>query len=113
MSLRCVIVDDNPSFLEDAATMLEREGLSIVGVASNTRDALARVEELQPDVALVDIFLGAESGFDLARRLAESVPVILVSTYAEGDFAELIEEAPVAGFVPKSSLSALAISQLV
>jgi CheY-like chemotaxis protein len=117
MPLRCLIVDDNPAFLEGAATLLRREGLVIAGVASNTNDALQRARELRPDVALVDISLGTESGFDLARRLVEAdggtLEVILISSRAEEDFADLIEEAPVAGFVAKSELSLSAIERLV
>ena len=76
-------------------------------------EALERARELQLDVALVDISLGSESGFEVARRLVEAdggtLNVILVSTHAESDFVDLIEEAPVAGFVPKSELSRSAI----
>jgi peptide/nickel transport system substrate-binding protein len=66
MALRCRIVDDNPAFLEAASSLLEREDLNVVGLASTT-DAVRAAEELRPDVALVDITLGAESGFDLVR----------------------------------------------
>lgn len=117
MAIRCLIVDDNAAFLEEAAALLRRDGLVIVGLASNAREALERAQQLHPDVALVDISLGAESGLELARRLVtigEGAPtVILISTRAETDFAELIEEAPVAGFVPKAELSASAIRRLV
>ena len=72
--LRCLIVDDNASFLDAATNLLEREGLDVVGVASTSDEALRQAEELRPDVVLVDIMLGTESGFDLARRLADAVP---------------------------------------
>jgi DNA-binding LytR/AlgR family response regulator len=64
---------------------------------------------------LVDIDLGPESGFDLARRLAESAapPVILISTYAEEDYADLIAGSPALGFLPKATLSAAAISGML
>jgi len=117
MSLRCLIVDDNASFLQAAASLLEREGMTVVGVASAIADALRQANELTPDVVLVDIMLGHQSGIDLARRLAEAKPggfaVILISTHAEADFADLIHEAPVAGFVPKLELSASTIKRLV
>ena len=65
---------------------------------------------------LADIALGQESGFDLAERLAgmdsRDTTVILISTHAEADFAELIEQAPVAGFLAKSELSADEIRRL-
>ena len=114
--LRCLIVDDNAYFLEAAADLLKREGLIVLGVASDTADALRLARELRPDVVLVDIMLGGESGIDLARRLAEANSggpvIILISTHAAADFADLIQEAPVAGFVPKSELSASAIRRL-
>jgi Response regulator receiver domain len=69
MPLRCLIVDDNASFLDAAAGLLEREGMAIAGVAS-AAEALRKAGELRPDIVLVDIMLGRESGIDLAHRLA-------------------------------------------
>ncbi len=116
VSLRCLIVDDNAYFLEAAADLLTRQGVTVAGVASASADALRLTRELRPDVVLVDIMLGRESGIDLARRLAGANSggpvIILISTHAEADFADLIQEAPVAGFVPKSELSASAIRRL-
>jgi len=61
--------------------------------------------------------LGPESGFDLARRLAEmdtdGPAVIMVATHAGADFADLIAEAPAAGFIPESQLSAGTIQRLL
>jgi DNA-binding NarL/FixJ family response regulator len=114
--LRCLIVDDNASFLKAATALLEREGVSVVGVASNGSEALTHARALRPDVILLDIALGAESGLEIARRLDEADPngakVILISTHAEADFADLIDATPAAGFVPKSELSASAVRRL-
>jgi len=118
MAFGVLIVDDNRLFLDAARALLEREGLRVVGVATTSAEALQRVEELQPEVVLVDITLGDESGFDLARRLAGrsqagDLTVILISTHSEADFEDLISESPAAGFVPKPALSAEAIWQIV
>jgi DNA-binding NarL/FixJ family response regulator len=112
VELRCLIVDDNPSVLIAARGLLEREGIGVVGVASNTAEAVRSVADLQPDVVLVDIDLGGESGFDLARRLHGS-NVILISTHAERDYADLIEASPALGFLAKSELSANAIRAIL
>src|SRR3954452_8953581 len=114
MPLRCVIVDDSPSLLAAASSLLEREGIAVVGVASTSREAVGLVEKLRPDVTLIDIDLGGESGFDLARQLANGIPQqhsrsILISTHAEEYLRDLIQASPALGFVPKSHLSAKAI----
>jgi DNA-binding NarL/FixJ family response regulator len=116
--MRCLIVDDNRSFLDAARVLLEREGMTVAGVALNSAEALRQAEALRPEVVLVDISLGEESGFDLARRLVEDdlgyeATVLLISTLAEEDVADLIAEGPAAGFVPKSELSASAIRRFV
>jgi DNA-binding NarL/FixJ family response regulator len=111
--VRCVIVDDNSLFLEGAAELLRREGLDVVGVASDSAEAIRLVTALCPDVTLVDIDLGEEDGFELAQQLSDisaaSSKVILVSTHAEEDLAHLIEESPALGFIAKTRLSAQAI----
>jgi DNA-binding NarL/FixJ family response regulator len=122
MFLRSLLVDDNDAFLEAASVLLEREGVMIVGVASNTAEALRQARALRPDVILVDIGLGDESGFDLARLLTRDgqgggqkvrAEVILISSYAETDYAQLIAESPAAGFLAKSELSARAIGRIL
>ena len=113
-----LIVDDNKSFLEAASILLEREGLSVAGVASTGADALRQVEAPNPDVVLVDIFLGEESGLDLTKRLVQDgvvheAPVILISTHSQADLEDLITASPAAGFLPKAELSASAIRGIV
>jgi CheY-like chemotaxis protein len=121
MPLRCLLVDDNEAFLEAASLLLEREGVTVAGVASSIAEALRQARALRPDVILVDIGLGEESGFDLARLLAQDgrggqgvgAEVILISTGAEADYSELIEESPAAGFLAKSELSVPDISRIL
>jgi CheY-like chemotaxis protein len=116
--LRCLIVDDSPRFLDAARGLLEREGIAVVGVASTGPEALERAGELLPDVTLVDIDLGGESGFDVVRRLhreAHLAPsrMILISSHAEEDYADLIAASPAAGFLSKTRMSADAVRDLL
>jgi DNA-binding NarL/FixJ family response regulator len=82
----------------------------VVGVATTSAEALRLEEQLRPDVVLVDIRLGDESGFDLARRLRGRV--ILISTYAQSEYAEEIAASPAAGYIPKTQLSGSAVLRL-
>jgi len=116
--MRCFLVDDGQEFLDVARCLLASQDIEVVGTASTSKDALELVAELQPDVVLVDINLGTESGFGLARALggqtgSTGTPVILISTHAEDDYAELIEASPAIGFLSKSSLSGAGIRALL
>ena len=116
--MRCLIVDDSADFRDAASAMLERAGISVVGKASNSAEALRYYEDLHPDVALVDIDLGGEDGFALAELLdrvsatSTTLAIILVSTYAESDLEEMINASPAVGFLQKFSLSPDAIREL-
>jgi DNA-binding NarL/FixJ family response regulator len=114
--VRCLIVDDSAGFRSAAARLLGSGGVEVVGAASDGEQALRLCDELQPEVVLVDVELGAESGFEVAEQLQHSAyrpAVILTSTYAEQDLAELIAASPAVGFVPKFALSAAAIRELL
>ncbi len=119
MAIRCLIVDDSPQFAQAARELLEEEGIHVVGLAAGGEEAERLARELRPDLALVDIDLGEESGLAVARRLrAErdgslTGAVILISTHAEEEFIELIAASPAVGFITKTELSADAIETLL
>lgn len=65
---------------------------------------------------LVDIRLGEESGFEVARQLARNgqpAALSMISTHAGADYADLIAESPAVGFLPEAELSAAAIRQVL
>jgi CheY-like chemotaxis protein len=117
MSLRAVIVDDSVEFLRVACSMLEREGITVVDSARTGAEALRSAQEHNPDVVLLDVGLGEESGFDVAERLSQAsdarIRVILISAGSEQDLREFIDASPAIGFVPKTRLSADAIKDLL
>jgi len=114
VSLRILIVDDNRQFLDAARGVLEQDGVSVVGVASTSAEAVLLAQELRPDGILVDVDLGDESGLDLAREFASAraAPVVLISAYPESELADLIADSPAVGFLSKADLSASAVSSL-
>ena len=117
VSVRYLIVDDSEQFLQAAAASLGRNGIE-VGTATSSAIARERVEALRPDVVLVDVGLGDESGFDLVVELVDAFPylesrIVLISTRAEDDYSDLVEASPAAGFISKSELSAKALHTLV
>jgi DNA-binding NarL/FixJ family response regulator len=115
--LTCVIVDDSPPFFEAARLLLADDEVTVVGFAATSDEAVSTTLTLAPDFALVDIDLGAESGFDVAQRLAGlpngGPPVVLISAESGSEFAELVDASGAVGFVSKTDLSGDAIRKLL
>ena len=113
----CLIVDDSPEFLDAVRQHLADDGITVVGVALTSRQAVAITLARRPDVALVDVNLGDESGFEVAERLAElpdgAPQVILISVESGSELAELVDASGVLGFVSKSDLTGNAIRSLL
>jgi DNA-binding NarL/FixJ family response regulator len=113
-----MIVDDSERFLAAAVDLLTRAGLEVVCTARTSREARAMADDLRPELVLVDIGLGAESGIELSHRLVDDHPdlrsrVVLTSTGNQEDYVDLIAASPAAGFLAKSGLSAQAIYDLI
>jgi DNA-binding NarL/FixJ family response regulator len=117
MPLTCLIVDDSVDFFEAARQLLAEDGVTVIGLAATADEAVEETLALRPDVALVDIDLGAESGFDVARRLTGlpggGPPVVLISAESGSELAEPVEASRARGFVSKTDLSGDAIRKLV
>ena len=118
MTLRVLLVDDSEQFLQAAGASLGRNGMEIAGTAANSETALQQVDSVRPDVVLVDVGLGEESGFDLVLELVDAFPylakrVLLISTREQDDYGELVDASPAAGFILKSELSASSIHELL
>jgi CheY-like chemotaxis protein len=120
MGVRCLIVDDNQAFLAAARALLERDGLPVAAVAATGAEAVLQMRAFRPDVVLLDVMLGEESGFEVARRLADcddddadGATVILISTLPKDDLVDLVAASPAAGFLPKSELSAQAVREVL
>ncbi|MBI2875127.1 MAG: response regulator transcription factor [Firmicutes bacterium] len=85
--IRVLVVDDHPLFRTGVSHSLRQDHeLQPVGEASNAREALALAKELLPDVILLDLKLGKESGLDLASDLQRECPickVIVLTVYED------------------------------
>jgi DNA-binding NarL/FixJ family response regulator len=119
MPLRCLIVDDNASLREEMRGLLVEQGLDVVGGAGSATEAVRQIAELRPDVVLIDIDLGSESGLELERQLREEpghdvVPhLLLISTHDEAEYADLIEASSAIGFLAKIDVSAATIRRML
>ena len=106
--LRVLIVDDQLVFRRAARRLLGARGYAVVGEADCAAAALEAVEELEPDAILLDVGLGDESGFEVARALTRcdpAVAVLLVSVTDHGDGDEQAQTCGARGFLPKKWLA--------
>ena len=111
-----LIVDDHPTFRKFARRLLEQAGFAVVGEAADGAGALSATRELRPQVVLLDILLPDRSGLDVAAELAqeeEPPSVVLMSSRSERDLGARLGEGPALGFIPKASLTAAALAELV
>jgi DNA-binding NarL/FixJ family response regulator len=102
----CLVADDHPAVLEAVAEFLAAAGIDVVARARDGEEALARIAERRPAVALVDVRMPVLDGLEVARRAKRSTPETAVLLYTGyGDRAVLTEalDAGVGGFVLKEA----------
>jgi len=102
----CVVADDHPAVLEAVAEFLAQSGIEVVARARDGEEALERIEQRKPQVALVDVRMPKLGGIELTRRAKRSAPETAVLLYTGyGDRALLTEalDAGVAGFIQKEA----------
>ena len=111
--IRLLIVDDHAILRQGISLMVNEENdFEIVGEAGNGKAALTLAMELQPDIVLLDIFLGTSNGLDIAKQLLRSCPdtrIVLFSGFDDEDFLFEAVRIGVHGFLKKT----LSIDDLV
>jgi DNA-binding NarL/FixJ family response regulator len=116
MATTILIVDDHPSFRATARMLLESEGFEVIGEAEDGASALRAVQELAPQVILLDVQLPDIDGFEVASRLNPNgawPAIVLTSSRDVNDLGALADREGVRGFIPKSELSGAALEALL
>ncbi len=106
-AIRVVLADDHTLVRAGIRALLEASGkVEVVAEAGDGREALERVLEHRPDVALIDVGMPGLNGLELARRLAAEAPrvrVIVLSMHAEASYVSQALKAGVAGYLVKGA----------
>lgn len=99
MSIRVVIADDAPFIREVVRNALMGSEIEIIGEASDGREAIAKVRELQPDVVLMDIVMPHKSGIEATQEIAEEFPKIKIVAFSTLDQETMVMKALEVGCV--------------
>lgn len=104
--IRVYLVDDHPAIREAIRDTIESTiDMEICGETSSSDDAFREIEELRPDVAVVDISLNDAHGLDLVQNVRAQYPdvrTIVFSMYDENVYAERAIRAGASGYLMKS-----------
>jgi DNA-binding NarL/FixJ family response regulator len=104
--ITCVVADDHPAVLEAVVEFLVQAGIELLARARDGEEALEKIEQRKPQVALVDVRMPKLGGIELTRRAQRSTPETAILLYTGyGDRALLTEalDVGVRGFVLKEA----------
>ena len=109
-SIRVLVIDDHALVRAGIRALLgQHEGLEVVGEAAGGREALRLIEELQPDIVLLDIAMPGLSGLEVLAESTRGFPhvrIIILTVHEAGEYALQALNAGAAGYLPKSAASA-------
>jgi DNA-binding NarL/FixJ family response regulator len=105
MPIRILLADDHVIIRQGLHILLEKEGMAVIGEASNGQEALRIARERHPDVAVLDIGMPYLNGIETARRLREALPqtkVVLLTVHTEDPYVLEAMQAGIVGYVLKT-----------
>lgn len=106
-----LIVDDSPSFLQSALRFLAMDSrIDVIGVALSGPEALEQVEQLHPDLVLMDLAMPGLNGLEATRLLkagANPPRVVILTLHDTVEYRAAAEEASADGFMAKSDFGVL------
>ena len=103
--MRVILADDHVLVRQGLRGLLEREGLTVVGEASNGQEAVAITLEKRPDVAVLDLGMPIMNGLEAAQELMREVPgtrCVLLTRHKDDQYVLSGLRAGIRGYVLKS-----------
>jgi len=103
-----LLVDDHPVFRKGLRFLLEdEEDMKVVGEAGDGQEALALIEELSPDIVVMDVTMPGLSGIEATRRITSEFPdtaVVALSIHSEKQFVHDMLQAGASGYILKETV---------
>jgi two-component system response regulator NreC len=107
--IRVLVVDDHTIVRDGICALLALAGdIEVVGEATNGNEALKQVNELHPDVVLMDIAMPIMGGLEATRRISREHPstkVLVITQYDDKEYFFPVIESGASGFISKAAAS--------
>ena len=114
---KVLIVDDQTYFCSMAREILSKcSRFRVTGEAYSASEAMDMIDELKPDVVLMDVEMDGINGLEathLIQAKFPDLPVVLMSIYDEGEYSRLATKVGARGFIPKREFSAPVLADLL
>ncbi|MET0395073.1 MAG: response regulator, partial [Chitinophagaceae bacterium] len=83
--LKAIVIDDEPAARRLMKSLLldHADVISVIGEAGNGREAIAKIEELKPDLIFLDIQMPDLTGFEVIERLSRKPNIIFTTAYEQ------------------------------
>ena len=105
--IKIILVDDHHLFRDEIKDLLsDSDDIVIIGEASDGKELFTKIENLQPDIIIMDISLHGMSGIEITKKLYMDHPdikVLILSKYYNEEFVLNSQKAGARGFLPKTS----------
>jgi PAS domain S-box-containing protein len=115
-AIRVLVVDDSPEFLDSASRFLaDRPGLKVVGRARSGPEGIQQVDQLRPDVVIMDLAMPGMNGIEATRWIkARPTPpgVLIVSMHDSAEFRRAAEEVGADGYLSKLEFAASVVETI-
>lgn len=103
MDIKVFVVDDDEGILEAIQIMLETEGYQVT-VSSKANGIVEKVQQLSPDVIILDVLLSGEDGREVAKKLKHNsstkrIPIIMISAHPSAE--KTVKQYGADDFIPK------------
>ncbi len=110
MTISVILADDHAVMRDGLRAMLERQqDITVIGEATNGREAIRLVAQLRPDVVVMDVGMSELNGIEATQRICErdpSVRVVILSMHASKAYIRRALEAGARGYLLKESAGA-------
>jgi len=101
-NIRVFLADDHPAVRQGLSLLLAQENIVVCAEAESCSETLARIDAVAPDIALIDLSLGDESGLDLIQELTgRDIPVLIYSMHEDPEVVEQCFIRGASGYVTK------------